>query len=619
MKFLHLSIWSPLRKILQLYRNIPIRDKMLLMLFVQVVIPVLLIGYLSFQNSATVVKNQSINYMQNILQTVDVRVNDFMESLETLSQELLYDTKIIKYLTLREKQATEYQNSTNYETGNEINNLLRKVVFSYKKVRSIGLIRNDGVIVYANKNDRIKSVISVVALHREKIEQEALLHSGKSFWMTFRNEGQTDIVFVRTIYSKDTFNEVGTLLILIDNDEMATAYSDLQTDNLSDVAIVNESGILILGNARTYLIPPDQKLLAMMTANSGVIEDHEKDTLISFRNIPAQNWHLMAFVDENTLYSGINKLRQILMTLTLFTLLIMSILSVLLSLDITRPIHALVGDMKKIQKGSKYEPSVVDRNDELGFLNRSFNEMAGEISHLVTWVYREQLTRKDAQLKALQAQINPHFLFNTLESINWMAQLNHVPEISKTVTSLSALMEAGIGRDDKLIRLIDEMSYINHYMTILKNRFEDAIVFQMDVSEEAFEAKIPRLLIQPLIENAVFHGIEQAGGSGRILLSGRIDEGLLHLSIEDTGVGMSQEVVDELNQRLAIDNDTYFKNIETDKTKRVGVENVNRRIKLLYGNDYGMRVESIPHVSTKFLMIIPFVTGEDDHVQGSGN
>lgn len=127
--------------------------------------------------------------------------------------------------------------------------------------------------------------------------------------------------------------------------------------------------------------------------------------------------------------------------------------------------------MKKVQAGEGNVSVKVDREDELGFLNKTFNEMSGEIHHLVNWVYREQLTRKEAELKALQSQINPHFLFNTLEAINWMAQLNNVPEISSTVSDLSDLMEAGIGRDDRLITIEEEFTYADKYISLQKRRF----------------------------------------------------------------------------------------------------------------------------------------------------
>ena len=247
----------------------------------------------------------------------------------------------------------------------------------------------------------------------------------------------------------------------------------------------------------------------------------------------------------------------------------------------------------------------VDRNDELGFLNKTFNEMAKEINHLVNWIYREQITRKDAEIKALQSQINPHFLFNTLESINWMARLNNVPEISETVSALSSLMEASIGRDDRLITIQEEFTYIDNYILILKRRFEDRISLKKNVAPEVLGVKIPRLLIQPLIENAVYHGIERSRDKGIISLNAWIGGDMVHIQVEDNGMGIEQEELEMLNNKLSMDNDTYFRSMEGAKKKSIGIENVNRRIKLFYGEKYGLKIESKIGEYTRISVTIP--------------
>ncbi|NTV89737.1 MAG: sensor histidine kinase, partial [Clostridiales bacterium] len=273
-------------------------------------------------------------------------------------------------------------------------------------------------------------------------------------------------------------------------------------------------------------------------------------------------------------------------------IIILSVLSILISIDFINPINRLVKGMNTVQGGHNSVRIDVDRGDELGYLSRTFNDMAEEINHLVTWKYSEEITRKEAELKALQSQINPHFLFNTLESINWMAQLNNVPEISNTVTALSSIMEAGIGRDDRLITVREEFCYIDNYIMILKNRYEDRIELYKDVREEALAIMIPRLLIQPLVENAVYHGIEKIRGKGVIWLKALTDGQDMKIIVEDNGPGIEQGELDIINERLAVDNETYFKNLQTRKNKSIGLDNVNRRIKLFYGEEYGLKIES---------------------------
>jgi two-component system sensor histidine kinase YesM len=248
--------------------------------------------------------------------------------------------------------------------------------------------------------------------------------------------------------------------------------------------------------------------------------------------------------------------------------------------------------------------------------------MSKEINHLVKWVYREQITRKEAEIKALQSQINPHFLFNTLESINWMAQLNNVPEISETVTNLSELMEASIGRDDRLITVGEEFAYIDRYVSLLKRRFEERIAFIRNVHEEAAKVKIPRLLIQPLVENAVHHGIERSRDKGEVKLNAFVENGMLVIEVMDNGPGIEQEELDRINASLSMDNDTYFRNVSGKRRKGIGIENVNRRIKLFYGEEYGLKIESESGSHTRVVVTIPVDAGgsrEGYYVQGSDN
>jgi len=222
----------------------------------------------------------------------------------------------------------------------------------------------------------------------------------------------------------------------------------------------------------------------------------------------------------------------------------------------------------------------------------------------------------------LQSQINPHFLFNTLEAINWMAQLNNVPEISETVSDLSDLMEASIGRDDRLITLEEEFQYADKYISLQKRRFGDKIELIKNVQPDVLGIEIPRLLIQPLIENAVYHGIERNRGRGTITLNAYRDKkGCLCVEVIDNGAGMEPEELEELNARLTLDNNAYFRGLGGNRRKSIGIENVNRRIKLFYGEQYGLKMESMVGEFTKVTIRIPCEVNMDNregfYVQGS--
>jgi len=344
--------------------------------------------------------------------------------------------------------------------------------------------------------------------------------------------------------------------------------------------------------------------------------------LVSYTTISETGWKVITYVPLNILYRDAYALRRNLILLCAVTVIILSAFNLSIAMSFINPINRLVKGMKMVQKDNRIVYiDDEEREDEIGFLNKTFNEMSREINHLVNWVYREQITRKEAELKALQSQINPHFLFNTLESINWMARLNNVPEISEAVTDLSDLLEASIGREDRLITVEEEFRYSDKYISIIKMRFEDKIEFKKEILNGAGKVKIPRLLIQPLVENAVYHGIDKLRGKGEITLRAYIEGDRLVIVVMDTGPGIDSVELDALNRRLSLDNDTYFKNLRTETRQSIGTENVNRRIKLFYGDNYGLKIESEKGKFTRVIVSIPanMEVTEGYYVQGNDN
>jgi len=229
----------------------------------------------------------------------------------------------------------------------------------------------------------------------------------------------------------------------------------------------------------------------------------------------------------------------------------------------------------------------------------SFNSMNKRIRTLIDQNYRARITSTTAQIKALQAQINPHFIFNTLQCIQWMAYINNVPEIGNVTDAMAKIMDASIARDDKLIPLHEEIEYVDSYMHITKVRFEDAVDFVKFIEDDALEVLIPRLIIQPVVENSIIHG--KNNKKIVVRLSASIKDESVVIVVEDDGRGMDSIQTDELNRRFALPNDEYFSSYGTD---RIGLENVNRRIKLIYGKQYGVFAESVQGLYTKITMTI---------------
>ncbi len=595
------------------YKNISIKHKLLLLFYIQIIIPLLFIGYTSYQKSAEIIEYKSINYSQDILKMIQLRFNDLSTNMRSLTLELLYDNRIYEALNTDGVR----DNVSIFNQTTEIKGILRQATLSRNEIQSICIVTKNKEY-YGFDSDNAAAMIEVM-LPYDRIIAQARKGSGRLIWSLDRSDGKIRNIYItRMIYDRDTYEEVGLLAILIKKEYLESIYKDLSSETINNISILSQQNEDILNQNTDTGNLLQGFLKRQIESDNGYYIDKQNDTLVSYILLEDPQWKIIYHIPLKKLYREINTLRYWVLLMILYALIILSVLSVLTAVDIVNPIKRLVEGMKNLEKGAVHKDIKLDRDDELGYLSDSFNRMSQKIDYLVNCIYKEELALKEAEIKALQAQINPHFLYNTLENINWMAQLNGVPEISETVSALASLIDAGIGRGDRLISLKEELHYIDNYMTILKSRYEDRLQVVKQVEEDLLGMKIPRLLIQPLIENAVKHGIEKSRRVGIISLNACRKEADVVIEITDNGIGMTEEDLKSINDKLSEAGFDYEKG-QLSGSKSVGMENVNRRIKLLYGDSYGISIESSYGDYTRVIVRLPgqFINeGDINHVQG---
>jgi two-component system sensor histidine kinase YesM len=331
---------------------------------------------------------------------------------------------------------------------------------------------------------------------------------------------------------------------------------------------------------------------------------YKEDKIYLFYNtISPLEWKLSVYISSNTLLADLRKVLFRIVILCFLTLPIWLLLIDFIYRGIIKPINVLVESMGKIEKGETGITVDIKRNDELGYVFKTFNKMSQQINNLINKVYKEQLTMKDAEIKALQAQINPHFLYNTLETINWKAQLCGANDISEMVTALSSIIDANLDRNnEKMIPVKKEIEYIDNYNLLIQKRFGKKITFVKSIDNGALEYMIPKLLIQPLIENSIYHGLETKKGGGTIELIISIEENMVLIVVADDGTGIDDDTLRDLKESLN-------KNVENQYESRtkIGIMNVHRRIKLIYGEEYGLNIFSESNKGTTIILKLPFI------------
>ena len=293
-----------------------------------------------------------------------------------------------------------------------------------------------------------------------------------------------------------------------------------------------------------------------------------------------------AAVDYDVILAGFGAYRYMLGAMGLSLLLLLLLFTFrFFRRKISQPIGALMdgaADIRDGQWGQQVRCRAGSR--EFEYLIESFNGMSAQLQNQFDCLYQEELARRDAQIKALQAHINPHFLNNTLETINWQARMSGDVKASKMIEALSTVLDAALDRKGMPeVRLAEEMTYVNAYLYIVTQRFGKRLTVDMDLPDQLMECKVPRLILQPVIENAVEHGIKP-GGQGRVALRGYRKDDFLILEIENDG-GLSAEDEDHIARLLSPDHD-----MAGEPSGNIGIANVNQRLRILYGPECGLSI-----------------------------
>jgi sensor histidine kinase YesM len=270
----------------------------------------------------------------------------------------------------------------------------------------------------------------------------------------------------------------------------------------------------------------------------------------------------------------------------------------LLSKTVYRKLNKLIVSMKKVEEGN-FDVYIRHKDtDEFGFMYSRFNDMVEKIRYLFKELYTQKLLQKDAELKLLQSKINPHFIYNIFDNMNWLIQLERYEELEVLVDSVSTYFKRSLNAGKDFITVADTMKQLESYVKIQKIRFKDRFECAFDFDDEIIDMMIPNFILQPLLENAICHGIEPKTEKSFIQVKGVKDDDKVVFTVEDDGVGISSEALKKITDFLASD--------KTDEENYFALANINKRIKLYYGEKYGLTVSSAEGIGTKVTVIIPF-------------
>jgi len=333
---------------------------------------------------------------------------------------------------------------------------------------------------------------------------------------------------------------------------------------------------------------------------SYVDETEGEQRLITIQTVKPAGWKIVGVAYAEEFLTTRKELGGFLYGFLLAAIAVILVINLYVSARISQPIRRLERSVKMVEKGDFGTSVHVGGAYEVEQLSKRFNLMLRRIRELMDQIIREQEAKRKSELDVLQSQINPHFLYNTLNSVTRMAELGRTEEVVTTITSLSRFFRISLSKGDHIITVQEELEHIRHYLIIQTIRFKNKFTYEIRAEEGTLDCLTLKLILQPLVENAIHHGIEKSAEAGFIGVYARFTEDHLELIVKDNGIGMTEETLGKLLSGA----------LRSEKGSGVGVTNVQERVSLYYGKPYGLFFESEPEEGTSVTIKLPIVKAE---------
>ncbi|WP_246120310.1 sensor histidine kinase [Cohnella terricola] len=414
--------------------------------------------------------------------------------------------------------------------------------------------------------------------------------------------------------------KTGYLSVMVNMEKMQELVENTELTPNSTLYILNSRNEVIASNSendRDFLFEDIHSLDSNSLTDGLKTKINGEDVIVHKKDLEqAEGWSIVSFIPVHELTTDMNALKSISIIAGIGIILSLIILGYFLMNNLTRPVMGLVADMRKIgERDIGYRVKVRSTN-EIGVLAYAINSMIDKMEEMTrnmfntqARLYESELSKKQAEFSALQNQINPHFLYNTLNCISSIGLEYGSKEIAQITSCMSKIFRYSIKTDD-LVLISEEIESIKAYMNIISIRYEDKFSMEVNVDETILEMKTPKMILQPIVENSVYHGLERLDAGGHLRVNGSIDEnGDVIFQVSDSGRGIGKDELETIKAKL---NREYSEKTENSAAgKSIGLSNINNRIKLLFGEDYGVQIESRIGYGTTVRVKIPSLNGYD--------
>ncbi|NIK76948.1 sensor histidine kinase YesM [Paenibacillus castaneae] len=599
-----------------------LRPKLMLAFIFLIIIPMIGLGIFSFLHSETLLEKKYSEQTEISLRAVGGNIRYFFRELDQLSDGNLTSSEV--------QDTLKYSKHTTDDASaliaiNQAEKEMKRILFQHPAVSFVVLYAKDGTMFRAFRNDPITfKPISFVMLEQNSLYKEVMKLGGRPLWIgPYEQRELTGVdpplfTQMRVVKDMETFNDLGVMITQYKTEEISSmlkAFQNPQADAVETrYLIVNKSGLIMLDSKNEFdghNINEQTNSLPQLTNNyvSSRVEFEGVDSLVSSYQLDRNEWTLISVKPWNSLTNENVRFVQWIGMITVLGLLSAVLFNVFFVNRVAKSIIKVVRKMKLVEQGMLDIRITAQGKDETVLLAKSFNSMVERIGSLLSEVRREQARKQHAEMMLMQAQIKPHFLFNTLESINALAAQNEGAKIMLMVRRLSNLLRTSMHHSEE-IGINQEIEHVRSYLEIQKYRFEELFTYELNVSTEALDYSILKLTLQPLVENSIQHGFEgYEDGQGIISLDVCVQAHQIVIMVSDNGRGMSTGVLTKLAAN-SYPSSKPSNTAEIGERRGLGLRNVADRLRIHYGPSFGLWICSEEGSGTVIRCVIPKSRGD---------
>ncbi|QHT59755.1 sensor histidine kinase [Paenibacillus lycopersici] len=594
---------------------ISFKQKLIITYVVFIVLPLSVLGFGAYSLYRQAMENKLSDFARQVAVSTSSNIDNYMRELETFTLQPYYNRDLQDLLTLR-KPLDPSDQLVKRETIEKNFSLWQSQRDSVQAINYFDLPAPGTVLpqIYSTGNLTPGVTLETMPWYKDFSASEenlTFLSLHKPYFDSGQEAKNQPPVFslVRKIYKSTTMLEyAGYFEVDFKLDGIKQIMDLVNLGESGSFFVMDDNGQIVYANSAvgSELLAALPKLPNGQHGKERVTIDN-KENIVVYSKVGSYGWTVVGDVPVVQIVSGSSSVRNSMILLGLACIVIAILLSTWSSFQITKPIYSLIALIKRVEMEDFQISYANPPRNEIGHLIRSIIRMSRKLDETIRNLYQAEIFRKESELQALKSQINPHFLFNTLETIKMKAELDEADSTVEMITSLGKLVKASIYRGNDFIAFREEQEYLTNYFRIQESRYHTRFDMTVDVEDAVLDCYLPRITIQPLIENAFYHGLELKQGKGKLAVAIRSEGDSVVVTVTDDGLGIAPERLQQLHRQLRNGMAGVARS-----SGSVGIANVHARMQLYFGDSAAMSIASEPGVGTEIRLTLPIIRSESE-------